>query len=83
MRRAVDQIPLGKTPCEFLVDVVRLGIELPHVGGVDDVQVGVFACADGELPDFAVVIGLIHQNRAAGAEIDVIAVLVGLVAISK
>ena len=55
------------------------GIEFPHVGAVDDVEIGVFAGTDGELPDLAGGIFLADQQSSAGTEVGVAAIFLRLV----
>ena len=47
------------------------GVEFAHVGAVDDVEVTVFAGADGEVPDFSGGIFLAGEQSSAGAEVGV------------
>src|SRR3977135_361112 len=56
---------------ELLVNVIGQRIELAHVGAVDDVEVSVFAGADGELPHLSGGVRLADQKGAAGAEVSV------------
>src|ERR1019366_5131088 len=73
----IDSVP--QDALQFLVYVVGFRIELAHVGAVDDVEVGVFTGADGELPHLAGGVFLADEQGSAGAEVGVGAVLAGLV----
>ena len=54
--------PTGENAGKFLIDVVAVGVELAHVGAVDDVEVAVFAGADRELPGLTVGIFLVDRR---------------------
>src|SRR5450432_2668758 len=64
----------GQDVSKLLVNVVGLGIVLAQVGAVDDVHIGVFARANGELPDFSGGILGRDQHSAAGAKVKILTV---------
>ena len=64
---------------ELLVNVVGGGIEFSEVGAVNDVDVGIFSGADGEVPDLAGGIFLGQQKGSAGTEVGVVAIFGDLV----
>ena len=62
----------GDDTVDLLPDLVLRGIEFPHIVSIDDVDVAVFACADGEMLYSAAAVGQVRkQHFAAGAQIEV------------
>src|SRR6266496_4434133 len=71
--------PAGQHAYEFLVNLIGAGIELAHVGSVNDVKVVIFASTDGELPNLAQAVFLAEQERPPGTQVRIKTVFGGLV----
>src|SRR4029077_3456742 len=64
----------------FLINILAAGVELAHRVPVDHVNVSVFTCAHGEMPDVSGAIGEIgHPPRSSRAEIGVGGILLLLI----